>query len=38
VIDVLIHGGSITTDLLDGLKTVQIIEKIYKAAVKGYEK
>ena len=36
VIDVLIHGGSIATDLLDGLKTVQIIEKIYKAAVKGY--
>ncbi len=38
VIDVLMHGGSITTDLLDGLKTVQIIEKIYKAAEKGYEK
>ena len=37
VIDVLIHGGSIATDLLDGLKTVQIIEKIYKEAVKGYE-
>jgi UDP-N-acetyl-2-amino-2-deoxyglucuronate dehydrogenase len=36
VIDVLVHGGSIATDLLDGLKTVQIIEKIYKAAVKGY--
>ena len=36
VIDVLMHGGRITTDLLDGLKTVQIIEKIYKAAVKGY--
>lgn len=36
VIDVLIHSGSIATDLLDGLKTVQIIEKIYKAAVKGY--
>ena len=35
VIDVLIHGGSIATDLLDGLKTVQIIEKIYKAAAKG---
>ena len=34
VIDVLVHGGSITTDLLDGLKTVQIIEKIYKAATK----
>jgi len=34
VIDVLVHGGSITTDLLDGLKTVQIIEKIYKAAKK----
>jgi UDP-N-acetyl-2-amino-2-deoxyglucuronate dehydrogenase len=37
VIDVLTRGGSIATDLLDGLKTVQIIEKIYKAAVKGYE-
>jgi UDP-N-acetyl-2-amino-2-deoxyglucuronate dehydrogenase len=35
VIDVLVHGGSIATDLLDGLKTVQIIEKIYKAAAKG---
>jgi len=34
VIDVLVHGGSIATDLLDGLKTVQIIEKIYKAAGK----
>ncbi|KYK21446.1 oxidoreductase [Thermoplasmatales archaeon SM1-50] len=37
VIDVLTRGGSIATDLLDGLKTVQIIEKIYKAAEKGYE-
>jgi UDP-N-acetyl-2-amino-2-deoxyglucuronate dehydrogenase len=36
VIDVLVHGGSIATDLLDGLKTVQIIEKIYKAAMTGY--
>lgn len=34
VIDVLVHGGSIASDLLDGLKTVQIIEKIYKAAGK----
>lgn len=34
VIDVLVHGGSIKTNLLDGLKTVQIIEKIYKAAAK----
>jgi UDP-N-acetyl-2-amino-2-deoxyglucuronate dehydrogenase len=34
VIDVLVRGGTITTDLLDGLKTVQIIEKIYKAAAK----
>jgi predicted dehydrogenase len=34
VIDVLVHGGIIATDLLDGLKTVQIIEKIYKAAAK----
>ena len=36
VIDVLVHGGSIATDLLDGLKTVQIIEKIYKAAAKAH--
>jgi len=36
VIDVLMHGGSIATDLLDGLKTVQIIEKIYKAAAKAH--
>jgi len=36
VIDVLMHGGKIATDLLDGLKTVQIIEKIYQAAKKGY--
>lgn len=34
VIDVLVHKGSIATDLLDGLKTVQIIEKIYRAAAK----
>ena len=34
VIDVLVHGGSIATDLLDGLKTVQIIEKIYRAAMR----
>jgi len=34
VIDVLVHQGSIATDLLDGLKTVQIIEKIYKSAAK----
>jgi UDP-N-acetyl-2-amino-2-deoxyglucuronate dehydrogenase len=38
VIDVLVHGGSIATDLLDGLKTVQIIEKIYKAAGKGHSR
>jgi predicted dehydrogenase len=38
VIDVLVHGGSITTDLLDGLKTVQIIEKIYKAAGKDHHR
>jgi UDP-N-acetyl-2-amino-2-deoxyglucuronate dehydrogenase len=43
VIDVLINQGSIATDLLDGLKTVQIIERIYKtagkhpSAVRGYE-
>ena len=30
VIDVLTNGGKITTNFLDGLKTVQIIEKIYK--------
>jgi UDP-N-acetyl-2-amino-2-deoxyglucuronate dehydrogenase len=34
VIDVLVNQGSIATDLLDGLKTVQIIERIYKAAAK----
>lgn len=32
IVDVLVHGGRITTDMLDGLKTVQIIEKIYKAS------
>ncbi len=32
IVDVLVHGGRIATDMLDGLKTVQIIEKIYKAA------
>ena len=32
IIDVLINGGRVATDMLDGLKTVQIIEKIYKAA------
>jgi predicted dehydrogenase len=32
IVDVLIHGGTVATDMLDGLKTVQIIEKIYKAA------
>ncbi len=31
VIDVLTKGGTIATNMLDGLKTVQIIEKIYKA-------
>jgi UDP-N-acetyl-2-amino-2-deoxyglucuronate dehydrogenase len=32
IVDVLLHGGRITTDMLDGLKTVQIIEKIYRAS------
>ncbi len=32
VIDVLTNGGTITTNFMDGLKTVQIIEKIYNAA------
>jgi predicted dehydrogenase len=30
VIDVLVNKGTITTNFLDGLKTVQIIEEIYK--------
>jgi UDP-N-acetyl-2-amino-2-deoxyglucuronate dehydrogenase len=34
VIDVLVNQGSIATDLLDGLKTVQIIEMIYRAAAR----
>jgi len=32
LIDVLQHGGSIATNGLEGLKTVEIIEKIYHAA------
>ena len=32
LIDVLSYGGSIATNGLEGLKTVEIIEKIYKAA------
>ena len=32
VIDVLLNQGTIQTNMLEGLKTVQIIEKIYKAA------
>lgn len=32
VIDVLTNGGTITTNFMDGLKTVQIIEKIYESA------
>ncbi|MEO9481975.1 MAG: Gfo/Idh/MocA family oxidoreductase [Ekhidna sp.] len=32
LIDVLQHGGSIATNGLEGLKTVEIIEKIYKSA------
>lgn len=31
VIDVLINGGTISTNFMDGLKTVQIIEKIYNS-------
>ena len=34
VIDVLQHNASITTSAFEGLKTVEIIEKIYKAAVR----
>jgi UDP-N-acetyl-2-amino-2-deoxyglucuronate dehydrogenase len=34
VIDVLTNQGTIKTNMLEGLKTVQIIEKIYKAANK----
>jgi len=34
LIDVLQHNGSITTNSFEGLKTVEIIEKIYKAAVR----
>ena len=33
LIDVLRNNGTITTSVLDGLKTVSIIEKIYSAAV-----
>ena len=32
VIDVLQNGASITTNAFEGLKTVEIIEKIYNAA------
>jgi predicted dehydrogenase len=32
VVDVICHGGSIMTNLFDGLKTVEIIEKIYRSA------
>ncbi len=32
VIDVLVHGGTISTSAFDALKTVEIIEKIYKSA------
>ncbi|NOT76623.1 MAG: Gfo/Idh/MocA family oxidoreductase [Cyclobacteriaceae bacterium] len=34
VIDVLTNNASITTNSFEGLKTVEIIEKIYKAAVR----
>ena len=34
VIDVLQNNASITTSAFEGLKTVEIIEKIYKAAVR----
>lgn len=34
IIDVLQNGGSIQTNIIDGLKTVQIIEKIYRTARK----
>jgi len=32
VIDVLMNGGKITTNFMDGLKTVQIIKQIYESA------
>ena len=32
LIDVLQNGASITTNLFEGLKTVEIIDKIYKSA------
>jgi UDP-N-acetyl-2-amino-2-deoxyglucuronate dehydrogenase len=32
VVDVLINGGAITTNSFEGLKTVEIIDKIYQAA------
>jgi UDP-N-acetyl-2-amino-2-deoxyglucuronate dehydrogenase len=35
VINVLVNGGSISTNALEGLKTVQIIEKIYAAVESG---
>ncbi len=34
IIEVLQHNASITTNSFEGLKTVEIIEKIYKAAVR----
>lgn len=34
IISVLQHGGSISTNFFEGLKTVEIIEKIYEAAKK----
>jgi predicted dehydrogenase len=39
IIDVLVHGGKVTTaDMLEGLKTVQIIERIYKEAKRPKER
>jgi hypothetical protein len=34
LIEVLRNGASISTNSFEGLKTVEIIEKIYKAATK----
>lgn len=36
LIDVLTNGGSISTNALEGLKTVQVIERIYKASKNGH--
>lgn len=35
ILDVLVNNGTITTNFIDGLKTVQIIEEIYKKGSNG---